>query len=161
LVSLLLAAPLSTQAPRSTQPQTQPAKPAPNPAADSLIRFAYQAIDFRLDSCETQRHAPETMAGGVAVFDYNRNGELDIFFTNGADIHTLRKSSPNYSNHLFENDGSGHFTDVTGKAGLGGSGFDMGLRSEITTTMDTKISSSQECTVTRSITTMETAHSPM
>ena len=40
--------------------------------AASPIRFAYQPIDFTLDSCETpERHAPETMAGGVAVFDYN------------------------------------------------------------------------------------------
>jgi hypothetical protein len=95
---------------------------------ESPIQFAYQPIDFRLDSCETpQRHAPETMAGGVAVFDYNNDGKLDIFFTNGADIDTLKKSSPKYSNRLFENDGKGHFTDVTAKAGLAGTGYDTGV----------------------------------
>ena len=53
----------------------------------SPIHFAYQPIDFRLDSSETaKRHAPETMAGGVAVFDSNNDGHPDIFFTNGADI---------------------------------------------------------------------------
>jgi hypothetical protein len=92
------------------------------------IHFAYQAIDFRLENSETpRRHAPETMAGGVAVFDYNNDGHPDIFFTNGADIESLRKSSPKYSNRLFENDGKGHFRDVTAKAGLTGSGFDMGV----------------------------------
>jgi len=96
--------------------------------AESPIQFVYQPIDFRLESCETpQRHAPETMAGGVAIFDYNNDGKLDIFFTNGADIRTLKKDSPKYSNRLFENDGKGHFKDVTAKAGLAGAGYDTGV----------------------------------
>ncbi|HTS35858.1 MAG TPA: CRTAC1 family protein [Candidatus Solibacter sp.] len=95
---------------------------------DGAIRFSFQPIDFRLDSDETpERHAPETMAGGVAVFDYNNDGKLDIFFTNGADIKTLKKDSPKYSNRLFENDGHGNFTDVTAKAGLAGTGYDVGV----------------------------------
>jgi hypothetical protein len=96
--------------------------------AESPIKFAFQAIDFKLDSDETKEyHAPETMAGGVAVFDYNNDGKLDIFFTNGADIKSLKKDSPKYSNRLFENDGKGHFTDVTDKAGLAGAGYDTGV----------------------------------
>ena len=92
---------------------------------DSPIHFVYRPIDFKLDSSETpQRHAPETMAGGVAIFDYNNDGKLDIFFTNGADIRTLKKTSPQYSDRLFENDGNGNFKDVTEKAGLAGTGFD-------------------------------------
>jgi len=97
-------------------------------ASDSPISFAFQAIDFKLDSNESpQHHAPETMAGGVAVFDYNNDGKLDIFFTNGADLKTLKKDSAKYYNRLFENDGKGHFTDVTEKAGLAGTGYDTGV----------------------------------
>jgi hypothetical protein len=94
----------------------------------SPIHFTYKPIDFKLDSSETlQRHVPETMAGGVAIFDYNNDGYLDVYFTNGADIATLKKSAPKYSNRLFENDGHGNFKDVTEKAGLAGAGFDVGI----------------------------------
>jgi enediyne biosynthesis protein E4 len=101
------------------------ARAAPPPPS---IHFVYRPIDYRLDSCETpERHAPETMAGGLAVFDYNNDGHLDIFFANGADIGTLKKTSSRYFNRLFENDGKGHFTDVTETAGLAGMGFSNGV----------------------------------
>jgi hypothetical protein len=109
--------------------RSQTATPTPTSSSgDGAIRFAFQPIDFKLDSDETpERHAPETMAGGVAIFDYNNDGKLDIFFTNGADIKTLQKTSAKYSNRLFENDGQGHFRDVTEKAGLAGTGYDTGV----------------------------------
>lgn len=94
----------------------------------SQIHLSFHSIPFSLDSSESpQRHAPETMAGGVAVLDYDRDGKPDIFFTNGADIHTLKKDSPKYWNRLFHNNGDGSFTDVTEKAGLKGAGFDVGV----------------------------------
>src|SRR5215471_8364039 len=70
---------------------------------------------------------PETMAGGVAVFDFDRDGNPDIFFANGANIDTLQKDSPKYWNHLFRNNGDGTFADVTEKAGLKGTEFDVGV----------------------------------
>src|ERR1700683_1585846 len=91
------------------------------------IHFSFHPIAFSLDSSETpQRHAPETMAGGVAGFDYDHDGNLDIFFTHGADIEDLKKTSAKYANRLFRNNGDGTFTDMTEKAGLAGTGFDIG-----------------------------------
>ena len=91
------------------------------------IRFELKPIPFRLEHGEIKaRHVPATMAGGLAVFDYNKDGRPDIFFTNGANLATLKKDSPKYSNRLFRNDGNGAFTDVTEQAGLAGSGFDGG-----------------------------------
>src|SRR6201996_7792160 len=91
------------------------------------IRFELKNLPFQLESSlSAAKNMPETMAGGVAVFDYNGDGRPDIFFTNGADIATLKKTSAKYSNRLFRNDGNGKFTDVTARAGLAGKGFDIG-----------------------------------
>src|ERR1700722_17691873 len=116
-----VAPPVRPKAPHA-EPPTKPAGITASATAPAdAIRFSYQPIDFQLETDETpERHTTDNMAGGVAVFDYNNDGKLDIFFTNGADIHTLRKSSPKYRNRLFQNDGKGHFTDVTDKAGLAG-----------------------------------------
>jgi enediyne biosynthesis protein E4 len=101
----------------------QAAPPPPSP-----IRFSFEAIPFRLENDETPfRHVPAAMAGGVAILDYNKDGRPDIFFTNGANLATLRKDSPKYSNRLFRNDGNGVFTDVTKEAGLAGTGYDIGV----------------------------------
>ena len=85
-------------------------------------------IKFKLkNSVSPQRYTFETMAGGVALFDYDNDGLLDIFFTNGAAIPSLEKNDPSYSNRLFRNNGDGTFTDVTEKAGLQGIGYSMGV----------------------------------
>lgn len=103
-------------------------KPA---SALSTIRFrevAQQAgLDFVLQNNPTPRkHMIETMAGGLAAFDYNNDGKIDIFFTNGAAIPSLEKDSPKFFNRLYRNDGGMKFTDVTLEAGVAGAGYSMG-----------------------------------
>lgn len=74
------------------------------------------------------------MAGGVAIFDYDNDGWLDIFFTNGAKIHPGQrddeapdKSAPEFWNRLYRNNRDGTFTDVTERAGVRGTGYGMGV----------------------------------
>jgi enediyne biosynthesis protein E4 len=91
-------------------------------------RLRSSRIDFVLrNSVSPQRSTIETMTGGVALFDAHNDGLLDIFFTNGAAIPSLEKSSAAYSNRLFRNHGDGTFTDVTERAGVQGVGYSMGV----------------------------------
>ena len=84
-------------------------------------------VNFVLENSPTpQKHMVETMAGGVATFDYNGDGRPDIFFPNGAALPSLAKTSAKYNNRLYRNDGNWKFTDVTKEAGLLGAGFSIG-----------------------------------
>ena len=74
-----------------------------------------------------RRYLPQTMGGGVAVFDYNNDGLLDIYVVNGATMPALVKDGPQYSDRLFRNNGDGTFTDVTATAGVAGQGFNIGV----------------------------------
>ena len=68
----------------------------------------------------------DSALGGVALLDYDNDGYLDIFFTNGASIPGLNKSNRTFSNRLYHNNHDGTFTDVTEKAGVAGEGYSMG-----------------------------------
>jgi hypothetical protein len=102
------------------------------PASQGLVRFRDVAreagLKFILENSPTPRkHLIETMAGGVAAFDYDGDGLADLFFTNGAVVPSLNKDSDNYSNRLFRNLGQLKFRDVTREAGVAGAGFSMGV----------------------------------
>jgi len=67
------------------------------------------------------------MIAGIALFDYDRDGLVDIYAVNGAQLPSLQKETPRYDNRLFHNNGNGTFTDVTRKAGVAGLGYGMGV----------------------------------
>ncbi|MEY2413658.1 MAG: enediyne biosynthesis protein, partial [Acidobacteriaceae bacterium] len=74
------------------------------------------------------------MGPGVALFDYDNDGRLDIFVVNGAPLQdptakgtVPRKSGPKYWNRLYHQKSDGTFEDVTEKAGLQGVGYGMGV----------------------------------
>ena len=76
-----------------------------------------------------RKYFPQVMCGGVAVFDYDNDGKMDLFFTNGAKLPEMKKVDPSYYNRLLRNKGDGTFEDVTVKAGLTGAdlGFSFGV----------------------------------
>lgn len=92
-------------------------------------------IDFvNAASHTSQKYLIETMGGGVAMFDYDGDGRLDLFFVNGAALRDPmpgqaipEKSDRRYWNRLFRNNGDGTFTDVTEKAGVRGHSYGMGV----------------------------------
>jgi enediyne biosynthesis protein E4 len=85
------------------------------------------AVHFVVENCPTpMKYQPETMPAGVALFDYDGDGFLDIYLVNGAEMPSLVKTDPKYSNRLFHNNGNGTFTDVTERAGVAGAGYGMG-----------------------------------
>lgn len=67
---------------------------------------------------------PELMGGGVSLFDYDNDGDLDVYLVQGGDLAADAKDQP--SNQLFRNRGDGTFEDVTVAAGVGDNGFGQG-----------------------------------
>src|SRR5580692_613126 len=87
-----------------------------------------------LASHTSKKYLIETMGSGVALFDYDNDGRLDIFFVNGAPLTdptpkgTIpQKTGPRYWNRLYHQKSDGTFEDVTEKAGLQGVGYGMGV----------------------------------
>lgn len=94
---------------------------------DAAVRstFAYRTNnDFT-----GRKYFPQPMCGGVAAIDFDNDGWMDLFFTNGARLPELKKNSPAFLNCLLRNRRDGTFEDVTSRAGLGGGdlGFCFGV----------------------------------
>jgi hypothetical protein len=84
-------------------------------------------ITFRHTDGSSGRHyLIETMSAGVALFDYNRDGRVDVYFVNGAPLRGATAKTPP-ANALYRNDGDFKFTDVTRAAGVGDTGFGLGV----------------------------------
>ena len=83
-------------------------------------------ITFRhTDGSSGRRYIVETATGGLALFDYDGDGDTDIYFLNGAPLEGTTVGAPP-TNVLYRNEGGFTFTDVTEKAGVGDPGFGSG-----------------------------------
>src|SRR5208283_2548601 len=110
-------------------------KPAPTPQNSNTqgpIRFEEIAqkagLHYITANGNTEnKNQPQTMVAGVALFDYDGDGYLDVYLVGGAALPSLEKDSPVYWNRLFHNNRNGTFTDVTEKAGLAGAGYGSGV----------------------------------
>ena len=129
-VALLLAA-LATSQQVVTSPALTPTKDRAkfeDVTAKLGIHFQHQA------SPTSKKYLLETMGSGVALFDYDNDGRLDVFLGNGARIDdptpkdTIpQKDGPKYWNRLYHQKTGGTFEDVTETAGLAGTGYSTGV----------------------------------
>jgi len=123
----------------SVSAQNQPVKQAAQQAAAPVPKFvditSSLGVNFRgLASHTSKKYLIETMGSGVALFDYDNDGRLDIFAVNGAPLSdptpkgTIpQKTGPQYWNRLYHQKKDGKFEDVTEQAGLQGVGYGMGV----------------------------------
>jgi enediyne biosynthesis protein E4 len=100
-----------------------------DPALGSPPRFTdvtmASGIDFRHDNGMSGKFLyPEIMGAGVALLDYDGDGLLDVYFTNGNKL--AGPPSPDVTNHLYHSNGDWTFTDVTAKARVAGTGYGQG-----------------------------------
>ncbi|MBL8230645.1 MAG: VCBS repeat-containing protein [Bryobacterales bacterium] len=127
--SALRADPSNAEAKRILQ-QIERASVATKPSSTTRsadVTFERKALPFQLEHFPTPtKQLVSTMAGGLAVFDYDNDGRPDLFFTNGAEIPSLRKTGSRFWNRLYRNLGDWQFADVTDQAGLQGEGFSIG-----------------------------------
>lgn len=92
-------------------------------------------INFkRAPSFTSLKYLLEAVGGGVAMFDYDNDGRMDLFFTNAAGLKDPMpktempdKRDPKYWNRLYHQKADGTFEDVTEASGLKGVGFSMGV----------------------------------
>jgi enediyne biosynthesis protein E4 len=87
--------------------------------------YAKTGIKFVHTSAPEKKYIVESMSGGVLMIDFDRDGFLDIYFTNAPTVEMALKGEKSKS-QLYRNNGNLTFTDVTDKAGVGFPGYAMG-----------------------------------
>jgi len=98
----------------------------PDSAAALYRDIAREAgITFRHHAAPEKKFIVESMSGGVAMFDYDNDGRVDLYFVDSLTVETAGRPEAARS-ALYRNLGRGRFEDVTDKAGVGHPGWGMG-----------------------------------
>jgi hypothetical protein len=103
---------------------SQAAAPKRPHFTDIATRSQFSYTSRNSYSAGSRKYFPQPMCGGVAIFDYDNDGKMDIFFTNGSKMPEMKRIDASFNNCLLRNKGDGTFEDVTEKAGLTGAGTD-------------------------------------
>jgi hypothetical protein len=103
-----------------------PAKPTPAPIQLRDVTRETGITFVHTDGHSGQRYIMETVTAGLALFDYDNDGWIDIYFLNGAPLRGTRVDKPP-KNALYRNEGGFKFRDVTDEAGVGDEGYGMGV----------------------------------
>ena len=85
-------------------------------------------IHFKHSNGKTEhKHIIETMGSGVVFFDYDTDGDADLYFVNSGNIPQEKQDTEQaqLGNVLYRNEGDGRFTDVTETSGTGDTGYGM------------------------------------
>jgi hypothetical protein len=103
-----------------------PARPVPQPTRPGFVDVAPRSkIPYvTTNSFAGRKYFIQPMCGGVAAFDFDNDGKVDLFFTNGAKLPDLKKTDASYYNCLLRQKSDGTFEDVTARAGLAGEQLD-------------------------------------
>src|SRR5215213_6932470 len=83
---------------------------------------AQSGITFKHVASPEKRYIVESMSGGVALFDYDNDGDIDLYMVNSLTV-DLVKSKGKTKSDLYRNDGNGKFTEVGEKAGVSDIGW--------------------------------------
>ena len=89
---------------------------------------AESGLDFVHENGGTgELHTPEVMGGGAALFDFDNDGDLDIYLTNGNRALLDPSAEPDAHNRLYRRESDGHYVDVSAASGLDDRGYGMGV----------------------------------
>lgn len=132
--------PAQPRAGRSYSSEVAGKKPPPSaPQSQSPVSFRDISVESnvnfqRVASFTSSKYLLEAMGGGAAMFDFDNDGRMDLFFTNGALLKDSMakderpaKRDLKYWNRIYHQKKDGTFEDVTEKLGLQGEGYSLGV----------------------------------